>query len=178
MAPPGTTDPSLGYDAAGNLRGQVQTTNGNTGDATRTTYKYQFNGSYQQSESTTTQGGRKATTNTWRDANGFISNIEQKGEVYDTRYNRAFVNDAQGNALYVNQSAGTTADKGGRIQNEPGGYIGGFIGDAINTCNGNWWPTAKSWPATATPLTPRTRPRLETSPNTSTPPNSTSTPLP
>jgi|GEM_PF-3875278 len=24
------------------------------------------------------------------------------------------------------------ADKGGRIQNEPGGYIGGFIGDAIN----------------------------------------------
>jgi hypothetical protein len=132
MAPPGTTDPSLGYDAAGNLRGQVQTTNGNTGDATRTTYKYQFNGSYQQTESTTTQGGRTATTNTWRDANGFISNIEQKGEVYDTRYNRAFVNDAQGNALYVNQSAGTTADKGGRIQNEPGGYIGGFIGDAIN----------------------------------------------
>ncbi|MFG0787541.1 Ig-like domain repeat protein [Delftia tsuruhatensis] len=129
---PGTTDPSLGYDAAGNLRGQVQTTNGNTGDATRTTYKYQFNGSYQQIESTTTQGGRTATTNTWRDANGFISNIEQKGEVYDTRYNRAFVNDAQGNALYVNQSAGTTADKGGRIQNEPGGYIGGFIGDAIN----------------------------------------------
>ncbi|WP_062794176.1 LysM peptidoglycan-binding domain-containing protein [Delftia acidovorans] len=129
---PGTTDPSLGYDAAGNLRGQVQTTNGNTGDATRTTYKYQFNGSYQQTESTTTQGGRTATTNTWRDANGFISNIEQKGEVYDTRYNRAFVNDARGNALYVNQSAGTTADKGGRIQNEPGGYIGGFIGDAIN----------------------------------------------
>uniref|UniRef100_UPI000B2A2D3F LysM peptidoglycan-binding domain-containing protein n=1 Tax=Delftia acidovorans TaxID=80866 RepID=UPI000B2A2D3F len=116
---PGTTDPSLGYDAAGNLRGQVQTTNGNTGDATRTTYKYQFNGSYQQTESTTTQGGRTATTNTWRDANGFISNIEQKGEVYDTRYNRAFVNDAQGNALYVNQSAGSASDKGGRIENRP-----------------------------------------------------------
>jgi len=122
----------LGYYAAGNLRGQVQTTNGNTDDAARTTYKYQFNGGYQQTESTTTQGGTTATTNTWRDANDFISNIEQQGGVYDTRYNRAFVNDARGNALYVNQSAGTTADKGGRIQNEPGGYIGGFIGDAIN----------------------------------------------
>ena len=153
----------------------MQTTNGNTGDATRTTYKYQFNGSYQQIESTTTQGGRTATTNTWRDANGFISNIEQKGEVYDTRYNRAFVNDAQGNALYVNQSAGTTADKGGRIQNEPGGYIGGFIGDAINpghvqrqlVANGEVLARYGDAP------TPRTRPRLETSPNTSTPQNST-----
>ena len=129
---PGTNDPNLGYDAAGNLRGQVQTTNGNTGDATRTTYKYQFNGSYQQTESTTIQGGRTATTKTLRDANGFINSIEQQGSVYDTRYNRAFVNDAQGNALYVNQSAGTTADKGGRIQNEPSGFFGGFIGDAIN----------------------------------------------
>ena len=101
-------------------------------NATRTTYKYQFNGSYQQTESTTIQGGRTATTKTLRDANGFINSIEQQGSVYDTRYNRAFVNDAQGNALYVNQSAGTTADKGGRIQNEPSGFFGGFIGDAIN----------------------------------------------
>jgi YD repeat-containing protein len=123
---------NYGYDAAGNLLGSLQTTDGRTNDAVRTTYQYQFNGSYQQTESTTTQGGSTATTKTLRDANGFISSIEQQGSVYDTRYNRAFVNDARGNALYVNQSAGTTADKGGRIQNEPGGYIGGFIGDAIN----------------------------------------------
>jgi len=132
---PGTTDPSLGYDAAGNLRGQVQTTNGNTGDATRTTYKYQFNGSYQQTESTTTQGGTTATTNTWRDANGFISNIEQRGGVNDNRYNRAFVNDAKGNALYVNQGTGQFAapiGEFGRIENRPGGYLGGYIGNVLN----------------------------------------------
>jgi hypothetical protein len=52
--------------------------------------------------------------------------------VVDNRYNRAFVNDARGNALYVNQSAGSASDKGGRIENRPGGYIGGFIGDAFN----------------------------------------------
>ena len=63
-----------------------------------------------------------------RDTNGFISNIEQRGGVYDTRYNRAFVNDARGNALYVNKSAGSASDKGGRIENRPGG----FIGDAFN----------------------------------------------
>ncbi|WP_289241436.1 LysM peptidoglycan-binding domain-containing protein [Delftia sp.] len=125
-------DTSLGYDGAGYLRGYVQTSNGNTGDAVRTTYQYQFNGGYQQTSSTTTQGNRTATTKTWRDANGFISNIEQQDGVVDNRYNRAFVNDAQGNALYVNQSAGAASDKGGRIQNEPGGYIGGFIGDAFN----------------------------------------------
>ncbi|WP_198406337.1 LysM peptidoglycan-binding domain-containing protein [Delftia acidovorans] len=132
---PGTTDPSLGYDAAGNLRGQLQTTNGNTGDATRTTYKYQFNGSYQQTESTTTQGGTTATTNTWRDANGFISNIEQRGGVNDNRYNRAFVNDAKGNALYVNQGTGQFAapiGEFGRIENRPGGYLGGYIGNVLN----------------------------------------------
>jgi nucleoid-associated protein YgaU len=49
-----------------------------------------------------------------------------------TRYNGAFVIDARGNALYVNQSAGAASDKGGRIQNEPGGYTGGFISDAFN----------------------------------------------
>jgi hypothetical protein len=110
----------------------VQTTDGRTNDAVRTTYQYQFNGGYQQTSSTTTQGGQTATTNTWRDANGFISNIEQQDGVVDNRYNRAFVNDARGNALYVNQSAGSASDKGGRIENRPGGYIGGFIGDAFN----------------------------------------------
>ncbi|MCY6488321.1 hypothetical protein, partial [Actinobacillus pleuropneumoniae] len=80
------------------------------GGAARITFQYQFNGSYQQTESTTTQGGRTATTNTWRDANGFISNIEQQDGVVDNRYNRAFVNDARGNALYVNQSAGSASD--------------------------------------------------------------------
>ncbi|MCO4094711.1 MAG: hypothetical protein HEQ37_14125 [Acidovorax sp.] len=42
--------------------------------------------------------------------------------------NRAFVNDAQGNALYINQAAG----QGGRLQNLPGGYVGGFVGDATS----------------------------------------------
>ncbi len=50
----------------------------------------------------------------------------------DTRFNRAFVNDAQGNAVYVNQGAGQAGNLGGRIQNLPGGYVGGFIGDAAN----------------------------------------------
>jgi YD repeat-containing protein len=125
-------DTSLGYDAAGNLRGNLQTTDGRTNDAVRTTYQHQFNGGYQQTASTTTQGGQTATTNTWRDANGFISNIEQQDGGVDNRYNRAFVNDARGNALYVNQSAGSASEKGGRIENRPGGYIGGFIGDAFN----------------------------------------------
>jgi hypothetical protein len=34
----------------------------------------------------TIQGGRTATANTWRDANGFISNIEQHDGVVDNRY--------------------------------------------------------------------------------------------
>ncbi|RYE42498.1 MAG: LysM peptidoglycan-binding domain-containing protein [Hyphomicrobiales bacterium] len=42
------------------------------------------------------------------------------------------MNDAQGNALYVNQGAGTPDNKGGRIQNLPSGYIGGFIGNALH----------------------------------------------
>jgi YD repeat-containing protein len=132
---PGTTDPSLGYDAAGNLLGSLQTTDGRTNDAVRTTYQYQFNGGYQQTSSTTTQRGRTATTNTWRDANGFISNIEQRGGVSDNRYNRAFVNDAQGNALYVNQGTGQFAaptGEFGRIENTPGGYLGGYIGNVLN----------------------------------------------
>jgi YD repeat-containing protein len=128
-------DTSLGYDGAGYLRGTVQTTDGRTNDAVRTTYQYQFNGGYQQTSSTTTQRGRTATTNTWRDANGFISNIEQRGGVSDNRYNRAFVNDAQGNALYVNQGTGQFAaptGEFGRIENTPGGYLGGYIGNVLN----------------------------------------------
>ena len=50
----------------------------------------------------------------------------------DNRFNRTFVNDAQGNAVYVNQGAGQAGNLGGRIQNLPGGYVGGFIGDAAN----------------------------------------------
>ena len=33
-------DTSLGYDAAGNLRGNLQTTDGRTNDAVRTTYQH------------------------------------------------------------------------------------------------------------------------------------------
>ncbi|RYE42492.1 MAG: LysM peptidoglycan-binding domain-containing protein [Hyphomicrobiales bacterium] len=96
-----------------------------------TTHKYKFLGRYLQTESHTQQKSRLASTMTWHDANGFISNIEQREGVSDTRFNRAFVNDAQGNALYVNQGAAGSAGGGGRIQNLPGGYIGGFIGTAL-----------------------------------------------
>ena len=75
----------------------------------------------------TTRGGTTAVSNTWRDANGFISNIAEPS-FGDLRMNRAFVNDAQGNALYINQAAG----QGGRLQNLPGGYVGGFVGDATS----------------------------------------------
>ncbi|CAN7568470.1 Ig-like domain repeat protein [Acidovorax sp. LjRoot129] len=121
----------LGYDAAGNLRGYQQVSDG---DATTTRYQYATqNGSYLQSEATTTRGGSSATSHTWRDANGFISHITETNTdgsptFKDLRFNRAFVNDVQGNALYVNQAAGQT----GRIQNGPGGYIGGWVGDSLD----------------------------------------------
>jgi len=119
----------LGYDAAGNLLGNRQVSDGNQGNATTTKYDYQYlNGSYQQTGSTATRGSTSATTKTWRDANGFVSNIEQTTGAADERFNRAFVNDAQGNAVYVNQGAGHT----GRIQNQPGGYLGGWVGDSLN----------------------------------------------
>ncbi|MDA8521012.1 Ig-like domain repeat protein [Acidovorax sp. NCPPB 4044] len=118
----------LGYDAAGNLLGNRQVTDGDEGKATVTKYEYQFMaGSYQQTSSSAKREGNEATTKTWRDANGFVSNIEQVTGVGDERFNRAFVNDAQGNAIYVNQGAGHT----GRIQN-PGTYLGGWVGDSLN----------------------------------------------
>ncbi|MDA8456972.1 Ig-like domain repeat protein [Acidovorax sp. GBBC 3334] len=118
----------LGYDAAGNLLGNRQVTDGDEGKATVTKYEYQFMaGSYQQTSSTAKREGNEATTKTWRDANGFVSNIEQVTGASDERFNRAFVNDAQGNAIYVNQGAGHT----GRIQN-PGTYLGGWVGDSLN----------------------------------------------
>ena len=120
----------LGYDAAGNLKGYRQVTDGNQGQAATTRYGYQFiAGSYQQASATTQQGNTQATTNTWRDANGYISNITQDGA--EGRFNRAFVNDAQGNAVYLNQGAGSGQGMG-RIQNVPMGYLGGYIGNAAN----------------------------------------------
>ncbi|GKS88089.1 hypothetical protein [Acidovorax sp. SUPP2539] len=103
---------------------------GNQGNTTTTRYDYQsLNGSCQQTGSSATRGSTSATTWTWRDANGFVSNIEQTTGVADERFNRAFVNDAQGNAVYVNQGAGHT----GRVQNQPGGYVvGGWVGDSLN----------------------------------------------
>ncbi|WP_415842322.1 LysM peptidoglycan-binding domain-containing protein, partial [Paracidovorax anthurii] len=119
----------LGYDAAGNLKGNRQVTDGDEGKATTTRYEYQFlAGSYQQTASAAQREGTTATTKTWRDANGYVSNIEQVTGVGDERFNRAFVNDAQGNAVYVNQAAGHT----GRIQNPASGYLGGWVGDSLN----------------------------------------------
>ncbi|MDH4418995.1 MAG: hypothetical protein QE485_17425, partial [Acidovorax sp.] len=51
------------------------------------------------------------------------NNADGSATFKDLRFNRAFVNDAQGNALYVNQAAGQS----GRIQNGPGGYAGGWV---------------------------------------------------
>ena len=52
-----------------------------------------------------------AVSTTWYDANGFVSNTTQvqNGNVNNpsTPFNRAFVNDAQGHAVYVNQGAGS-----------------------------------------------------------------------
>ena len=88
-----------------------------------------------------------ATSNTWYDANGFVSNTTQvqNGDINNPSqpFNRAFVNDAQGHALYVNQGAqadspGTPynpADPNaglavnGRIQNLASDYRGGWIGN-------------------------------------------------
>ena len=88
-----------------------------------------------------------ATSTTWYDANGFVSNTTQvqNGDINapNTPFNRAFVNDAQGHALYVNQGAqadspGTSynpADPNagpavnGRIQNLASDYRGGWIGN-------------------------------------------------
>ncbi len=65
----------LGYDPAGNLKGYQQISDGS---AATTRYQYAAqNGSYLQSQATTTRGGTTATSNTWRDANGFISNITE-----------------------------------------------------------------------------------------------------
>lgn len=80
-----------------------------------------------------------ATSNTWYDANGFVSNTTQvqNGDINNPSkpFNRAFVNDAQGHAIYVNQGAeaGGNPNTGpavnGRIQNLAGGYLGGWIGN-------------------------------------------------
>lgn len=73
------------------------------GTASTTRYEYEHNGGYLQSQATTTRGSTTVSSHTWRDANGYISNVEERqngGPAYgDLRFNRAFVNDAQGNAL-------------------------------------------------------------------------------
>ncbi len=118
----------LGYDAAGNLQGYYQV--GADGKASTTRYVYEHkNGAWVQTQATT-NGTSTATSYSWYDANGFLSNIEQSN-VADQRFARAFVNDAQGNVLYVNQGANRT----GRIQNQAGGYIGGWVGDGMNQGN-------------------------------------------
>ncbi|KQO16495.1 hypothetical protein ASF11_10030 [Acidovorax sp. Leaf76] len=129
----------LGYDNAGNLRGYQQVSDGT---ATTTTYQHAaLNGSYLQLTATTVGRGNTAISRTWRDANGFISNVEETNTggsptFKDLRFNRAFVNDVQGNALYVNQAAGRTNEAdgvvAGRIMNEPGGYVGGWIGNSMD----------------------------------------------
>ncbi|AYM96375.1 LysM peptidoglycan-binding domain-containing protein [Acidovorax sp. 1608163] len=131
----------LGYDAAGNLLGYRQVGDDGKGSVTTYTYK-RVNGGYVQDTATTLKDGQRpeeaAKTQTWYDANGFISNIVQPSASdsatqvdYSKRFNRAFVNDTQGNVLYVNQGASQTS----RIENKAGGYIGGWVGDSLNPGN-------------------------------------------
>ena len=95
-----------------------------------TRYKYVHHEGYQQGNASTQrrmsgQADVSASMDTWYDANGFVSNTTQS----EPGYNRAFVNDAQGRAIYTNQGAanGTGA---ARIENSAGGYLGGWIGSA------------------------------------------------
>jgi YD repeat-containing protein len=144
-----------GYDEAGNLLGYTDNTlvnpyqqgSNNSNITTRTHTTYAHLGSYLQAQVETVRTilwgpTDTATSTTWYDANGFVSNTTQvqNGDINaPSAFNRAFVNDAQGHAVYVNQGAesgGNSSNSNislpaanGRIQNLAGGYLGGWIGN-------------------------------------------------
>ncbi|AVS67170.1 hypothetical protein C8245_17055 [Paracidovorax avenae] len=178
----------LGYDAAGNLKGVRQY---GDGDATTTTYQYTvLNGSWQQSAALTRRGGDVVGTITQRDANGFVVGIRQpkvtgsaaqapdgslaaaltnqatQATSNDARYDRTFVNDANGTAVFVSQGGfNAQGEVNSSIANPASGYQGGVTGSALTpvTCSASWSPTAKCWRATAMrPPRRRTHPRPTT----------------
>ncbi|GAB2731374.1 hypothetical protein GCM10027195_44260 [Comamonas sediminis] len=135
----------LGYDAAGNLLGYTQNSNG-TVQSTRYDNQHVM-GNYVQASATTKQGGARVTLTTNRDANGFVSEISQAttggSTKQDSAYYRAFVNDSAGNAVYINQGGGqqqivqtqsgpmqgTVAAS--RLANPNSGWQGGWVGGAL-----------------------------------------------
>ncbi|WP_192888350.1 LysM peptidoglycan-binding domain-containing protein [Paracidovorax avenae] len=151
----GVTD--LGYDAAGNLKGVRQVTDGNNDSAVTTTYKYAYlNGSYQQSAAVTRRSGTVVGTITQRDANGFVVGIRQPklegsaaqgsngslaaalmnpavpAQSNEARYDRTFVNDANGTAVFVSQGGfNAQGEVNSSIANPASGYQGGVTGSAL-----------------------------------------------
>ncbi|BFO60919.1 hypothetical protein AVXHC21_28140 [Acidovorax sacchari] len=137
----------LGYDAAGNLKGVRQD---GDGGATTTTYQYTYlNGSWQQSAAVTNRGSTQVATVTQRDANGFVVGIRQpkaeaqggtdwimaelnRPKLNDVRYDRTFVNDANGTAVFVSQGGyNDIGEVKSSIANPASGYQGGVTGSAL-----------------------------------------------
>ncbi|WP_234369556.1 LysM peptidoglycan-binding domain-containing protein [Paracidovorax avenae] len=144
----------LGYDAAGNLKGVRQDADG---QVTTTTYQYTYlNGSWQQSAALTRRGGDVVGTITQRDANGFVVGIRQpkvtgsaaqapdgslaaaltnqatQATSNDARYDRTFVNDANGTAVFVSQGGfNAQGEVNSSIANPASGYQGGVTGSAL-----------------------------------------------
>ncbi|XDF33423.1 LysM peptidoglycan-binding domain-containing protein [Paracidovorax avenae] len=137
----------LGYDAAGNLKGVRQD---GDGGATTTTYQYTYlNGSWQQSAAVTNRGSTQVATVTQRDANGFVVGIRQpkaeaqggtdwimaelnRPKLNDVRYDRTFVNDASGTAVFVSQGGyNDIGEVKSSIANPASGYQGGVTGSAL-----------------------------------------------
>ncbi|WP_225981737.1 LysM peptidoglycan-binding domain-containing protein [Paracidovorax avenae] len=124
---------------------------------TTTTYQYTYlNGSWQQSAALTRRGGDVVGTITQRDANGFVVGIRQPkatGSVAqapdgslaaaltnqatqatsnDARYDRTFVNDANGTAVFVSQGGfNEKTEVQSSIANPASGYQGGVTGSAL-----------------------------------------------
>jgi len=80
--------------------------------------------------------GSSASTDSWFDANGFLVATDRSESTPDKPLGNALVNDAQGRVLYNNQGAARPFDTNtagfGRIENQAGGFIGGFIGNDSN----------------------------------------------
>lgn len=77
-----------------------------------------------------------ASTDSWFDANGFLVATDRSESTPDKPLGNALVNDAQGRVLHNNQGAARPFDTNtagfGRIENQAGGFIGGFIGNDSN----------------------------------------------
>ncbi len=138
----------LGYDGAGNLLGYVDITVGANDQGTptsssTTTVKNTINVQNGQAHITHVATHRDAwasgqavtsedviADNTY-DPNGYLVRHTE----VDPAFNRTFVNNAQGQTLYVNQNAASSAGAlygAGLITNPVSGYVGGYIGNSAD----------------------------------------------